>query len=298
MKSIRSPKSEKMAQENSDFVDININDDTSSQPNNHRERNDDISSNRHNIISPVMKLTRRGSRIIQRGASKIQENIKKTTPKGSGNIVAHYAIHTAAMVLDRPKEGKLKNLEGWFSLELMVVEKIKEEEIKKHQKMKVGAVDIDINTATNNKTDENGCKEGNTDGIDKDENLDSYTMTSTGLYLDVKEGRTRRGADIIIWPKTNGTNQMWRYDEGGFLQSRLNGLLLDVNGGSQKANTKVKCTYNPTHFKHYIYTIPFFKRFKTNPLHYFLCLSLSPPPYVFVSIIYFGDDMIILYVCV
>jgi hypothetical protein len=58
--------------------------------------------------------------------------------------------------------------------------------------------------------------------------------------MDISEARVRRGAEVILWPKTGGNNQVWRYDvKKHALQSRLNGLLLDINGGSHKANTKV-----------------------------------------------------------
>lgn len=210
------------SEELTEFVDININDVPSSSSNNSR-----------NIISPVVKLRRRGSRMLQRGASLVQNIDKKT---GTSNAVAHCAIHTAAMVLDRPKANKLKNVEGWFALELMIVEKVVEEDksVDGNKENKSASDTATSITCNNDSIDNNGD-----DGI-SGKKLESYSMTSTGLYLDVKEARVRRGADIIVWPKTQGSNQVWRYDKKeAVLESKLNGLLLDVNGASQKANTKV-----------------------------------------------------------
>jgi hypothetical protein len=229
------------------FVDINLQDippPTVTHPLNRR------------IIAPVAKLTRKGSKVLQRGASLLQDMDKKT---GTSNAVAHLAIHTAAMILDRPKETKLKRMEGWFALELMIVEKVVEEKQAPTDNLNnannhSGAAEVpdDTTTGYNNSINNNVNKSANNnekpsttfaaddDAANHQEKLESYTMTATGLYMDISEARVRRGAEVILWPKTGGNNQVWRYDvKKHALQSRLNGLLLDINGGSQKANTKV-----------------------------------------------------------
>jgi len=58
----------------------------------------------------------------------------------------------------------------------------------------------------------------------------------SGLYLDVSGQRMRRGAGLVAWPKTRGYNQIWRHDPiSGTIQSRLNGLVVDIEGGAVEA---------------------------------------------------------------
>ena len=46
-------------------------------------------------------------------------------------------------------------------------------------------------------------------------------LAGTGLFLDVSGQRLRRGASLVVWPKTRGYNQIWRHDpQTGALQSR------------------------------------------------------------------------------
>ena len=57
-------------------------------------------------------------------------------------------------------------------------------------------------------------------------------MSKTGFVLDVEGCQKGAGTNVIAWNKHGGKNQQWRL-EGKRIISFLNGMALDIHGGSK-----------------------------------------------------------------
>ena len=63
-------------------------------------------------------------------------------------------------------------------------------------------------------------------------------VSKLGYALDVKDGNPEAGVNVISWEQHGGPNQQWRM-EGDKIISELNGLALDISGGSQDSNIEI-----------------------------------------------------------
>lgn len=72
---------------------------------------------------------------------------------------------------------------------------------------------------------------------------------NSNLKMDVFNGGTLAGNNVIQWPDTGGTNQKWRFEllDSGYykITSMLSGMSLDVyNGGIDKGNRLIQWPYH------------------------------------------------------
>ena len=56
--------------------------------------------------------------------------------------------------------------------------------------------------------------------------------------MDIKDGNDSAGANVICWEHHGGKNQQW-WQDGDKIKSSLNGMALDIRGGSKEASTEI-----------------------------------------------------------
>ncbi|KAI8066567.1 ricin B lectin domain-containing protein [Gongronella butleri] len=65
----------------------------------------------------------------------------------------------------------------------------------------------------------------------------------TGKVIDVHQGLLEKGTKLVIWEKKEGEdakNQLWRYEQGGFIVNKKSGLVIDLDGGDLRADKKIQ----------------------------------------------------------